>query len=163
MTQPPSTPCSRIHRGTLSSRVAAQITWVRPKRINTDPIALRGWASPESQLRGVRRGPPSVKFHEARQIGASRSHGCKNLNSPLGGKLTTGARIWSEERRDYRSLLPIGLASYRFRAARAASNCVRTSPRNVFSLLKKWSGREIRTRAFMRPNEALYQAEPRPD
>src|SRR6267154_37964 len=38
--QPPPTPCSFIHLGTDGSMVAAQMTWVFPVAIKTDPSAF---------------------------------------------------------------------------------------------------------------------------
>src|SRR6476661_3642656 len=39
VSQPPVTPCSFIHRGTVSSIVTAQITRVLPMETKTDPLA----------------------------------------------------------------------------------------------------------------------------
>ena len=39
VSQPPSTRCARIHRGTSSSIVAEQITRVSPKETSTEPVA----------------------------------------------------------------------------------------------------------------------------
>ena len=52
MIHPPSTSCSLIHRGTLSSRDAAQITCVRPNRIKTEPLA---WGATPGSITTSRR------------------------------------------------------------------------------------------------------------
>ncbi len=80
MIHPLSTPCSLIHRGTLSSRDAAQITCVRPNRIKTEPWACG--ATPGSIFTSRRSEAllPSRRSMEPGRLGPPR-HGCKHLRT----------------------------------------------------------------------------------
>ena len=69
--QPPSPPCSLIHRGTLSSRVAAQITCVWPNRIKTEPWA---WGATPGSITTSRRSEaplPSRRSMKPGRLGPS--------------------------------------------------------------------------------------------
>ena len=80
MIQPPSTPCSFIHRGTLSSRVAAQITCVRPNRIKTEPWACGATPGSITTSRRSEAPLPSRRSMKRARLGPPR-HGCKHLRT----------------------------------------------------------------------------------
>lgn len=58
VSHPPLTFCTCIHRGTASSTVAAQITFVLPKDTSTDPAACG--ATPDSNVTG--RNPSAARL-----------------------------------------------------------------------------------------------------
>ena len=95
MSQPPLTPCCFIQTGTLGSIMAAQITWVAPKRTRTEPVAWgampavkstgRSWSGrrPSARARGCHDSAPSSpgsallaldRLDAGRRLGALRRH-----------------------------------------------------------------------------------------
>ena len=185
MIHPLSTPCSLIHRGTLSSKDAAQITCVRPNRIKTEPWACGATPGSIFTSRRSEAPLPSRRSMEPGRLGPLRE-GCKHLSQLLvqiGRILLSRSRScvrtppestrlverkWPG-RRDYPdypfrpSGSAIRLAPALFRAPRVAVEL--RSNLAGWIQLGKWNGRagEIRTRGLLVPNEALCQAEPRPD
>ena len=77
MSQPPVTPCWRIHEGTFGSMVAAQMTWVLPKRASTEPDMLPSTDSAERRAPVTPSTPSRLSNSDliAKQMGMSAQCG----------------------------------------------------------------------------------------
>src|SRR5260221_2628852 len=84
--QPPVTFCSFIQRGTFSSTVTAQMTWVRPQLARTDPAAwgaMPGWKVMGRSWPGLR---PSWRGFFGGGMGKGWVKGYTGLVGSLGKK-----------------------------------------------------------------------------